>query len=628
MPPPAFAFLIVLLPGIWLAGSVIAQRITRDPGLARLLTPALALAPWLLAMHVVSLVARSFWIGLPVGTVFVAVGGALTWRRWASDKEKQPKSKRQSRPSRSAKKSRPPIAWAMWISAFVATMYLVPTAFGWWFHDEISVTGHLSMTAEIQNGIYPPRHLTFPGLELRYHYGFDLLVAAVASMLRLKVDDAIDIVTLLSWGYSWCLAWAIGERLIGPRWGLATAAVVLFGGGMPVFSTAQSLVLRLTGFSSVGGFTLNPPIVSYFFQHPWTLGFPLTFATILVVGQRDAATRWRRLGTIGILLVTLSFCQVVVFACLAGALLANEMVAEAKAGGFKASLTPLLPFAAVVLVASRLHGFFVASPATTAESMLEFRLFAIGGSPGGWASWHLQTFGLLLPLGVAGLFFLARERLLIALLLGGSLVVLNTLQYRFSWDIVKFATVTSVALSFGAAASLQRLFQLRPRSFGLTAGVVATIGLLAAGLLFPVVVGFYGKGTPFKRPIILGLADELAVDWLRRNVRAGEIVYRQSPAGLGYAQWGGLPQLIWDANTYHIGVPRSLIKERMEFVRMPVDEIDREALLRQRVRWLVLGPDETVWMNMVTPWIKNGHSVIRAQFGQMTIIEILGEMPP
>ena len=400
-------------------------------------------------------------------------------------------------------------------------------------------------------------------------------------------------------------AWAIGERLIGPRWGLATATVVLFGGGMPVFSMAPSLVWRLTGHSSVGGFDLNPPIVSYFFQHPWTLGFPLAFATILVVGQRDAATRWTRLGTIGILLVTLSFCQVVLFLCLAGALLANEMVAEAKAGGWKASLMPLLPFAGVVLVASRLRGFFVESPATAAEAMLEFRPFAMGGSLEGWASWHLQTFGLLLPLGVAGLFLLARERLLLALLLAGSLVVLNTFQYRFSWDVVKFATVASLALALGAAASPPTPVPASsavPRYHSRQSRHRRAVGCRL--LLFPAVVGFYGKGTKFKRPVTLAPDDELAVDWLRRNVRAGEIVYRKSPASLGYAQWGGLPQLIRDADAYHFGVPRSLIKERMEFVRTPVHDRDREALLRQRVRWLVLGPDETLWMHMVTPWIR------------------------
>ena len=85
--------------------------------------------------------------------------------------------------------------------------------------------------------------------------------------------------------------------------------------------------------------------------------------------------------------------------------------------------------------------------------------------------------------------------------------------------------------------------------------------------------------------------------------------------GLGYAQWGGLPQLLWDADTYYFGVPRDLI-ERLASrtswgaVRAPED------LLRQRVRWLVLDPGETSWLKVITtPWTKDGRAVVRAQFG-------------
>ena len=53
-------------------------------------------------------------------------------------------------------------------------------ALGWAFHDEQLYTGHTGIISQIQNGHYPPRHMTFPELEYRYHYGFDLAGAAVA----------------------------------------------------------------------------------------------------------------------------------------------------------------------------------------------------------------------------------------------------------------------------------------------------------------------------------------------------------------------------------------------------------------------------------------------------------------
>lgn len=634
--PLAFVLLVLLLPGVWLAGSAIARRLTQDHRLARLLSPALGLALWLLAVHIASLAARSFWIGLPVGTVLVATAGGIAWRLLAQASpaiEAKPSAtskgaRRASKPehpsSRTQKKYRPTIPWTMVLSAFLATAYLAPTALGWWFHDEVPVTGHLSMTSQIQNGIYPPRHLSFPELELRYHYGFNLLAAAVGSMLRLKVDNAIDLVTLLAWGYSWCLAWTIGERLVGPGWGAGTAAVVLFGGGMPVLSSTPTLAWRLAGFSLVGNDNLNPPVVSYFFQHPWTLGIPLALATLLVVSEREAPDRWTRLGAIGALLVALSFSQVVLFLCFTGALVVNEAVAEGR-HRWTRSLWPLLLLGAVVLIASRLHGFFVGSMVAQSGTMLEFRPLAFGGSLGGWVSWELQSFGLLLPLGVAGLLFLARERLLIALLAGGSLLVQSLFQYRFSWDIVKFATVTSLSLSIGAAASLRRLFQLRPRPLGLATGTLGTVGVLAAGLLFPLVVGFYGRDLPFVRPVTLSVEDARAVDWLRRNVRPGEIVYRQSPVALGYAQWGGLPQLQWDAETYYFGVPRDLIERRTRIDRSPVSVPDD--FLRLRVRWLVLDLSETSRLKLITRWTSDGRAAVRAQFGPLTIIEILGAIP-
>jgi len=374
---------------------------------------------------------------------------------------------------------------------------------------------------------------------------------------------------------------------------------------------------------AVGRDDLNPPVVSYFFQHPWTLGIPLAFAAILVVSARDAPAPWARTGALGILLVALSFCQTVLFLCLVGALVVAEPVAEGKIVWPRA-LRTLLLLGAVLLVASRLHGFFAPSPAG-AENMIELRPLSLGGSGVGWVSWHLQTFGLLLPLGVVGLLLLVRERLLVSLLAAGSLLVLNSFRYRWSWDIVKFATVASLALSFGASASLRRLFELRPRPLGRAAGALAAVGLVAAGLLFPFVVGFYGHGVPFpKSPVALSPADEQAVDWLRRSVRPGEVVYRRGGAGRGYAQRGGLPQLVYDRDTTYFGLPRRLFAERERFLETPVSE--PEALLRQGVRWLVLERSDEAMARLIDRWIVEDRAIVRAHCRPLTIVEVPGEI--
>src|SRR5205814_5577471 len=54
--PVAFVLLVLLLPGVWLAGSAIARRLAREPVVARVLAPVLAVALWLTAIHAASLV--------------------------------------------------------------------------------------------------------------------------------------------------------------------------------------------------------------------------------------------------------------------------------------------------------------------------------------------------------------------------------------------------------------------------------------------------------------------------------------------------------------------------------------------------------------------------------------------
>jgi hypothetical protein len=615
--PEAFVLLVVLLPGVWLAGWLLADRLTLSRSVALVLAPALALSMWLLAVHVTSLAARSFWVGITLGTGTVAAAGVFFWLRSRGHVEPPP-----FRSFIASERS-------MLLAAIAVTIYLAPTALGWAFHDELAMTGHFSIASEIENGIYPPRHLTFPEIELRYHYGFDLLVASIASMLRLRVDNAIDLVTLAAWGYSWCLAWVAGERLVGRSWGPVTAAVVLFGGGIPFFSSAPSFakvqtpIFRLLGLGAVGPDDLSPPLVSNFFQHPWTLGIPLALATIVVVSMRDAPDRRARWAAMAILLLALSFCQTVLFLCLAGALFVSEWLAHYKTDR-RSALAAVILLGVTVALATRLHGFFAPLPEGS-EMMIEPRSEPLGGSLAGWASWHAQSFGLLLPFGVVGLTLLAGERLLVALLVVGSLLVLNLLRYRLSWDIVKFAGVASLALSFGVAATLRRVWTLRAHSLWNGAAAIAFLGVVATGSIFPFVVGFYGEGNPFARsPLELPNDDKLAVDWLRRRILPGEVVYRRGWAGRGYAQWGGLPQLVYDRDTTMFGLPRRLLEGREELLQRLTS--DPQALLQTRVRWVAVDTSsDPIARALDHPG--DQQLIARAQFGTVTIFEVNGVVP-
>src|SRR5262249_44059557 len=168
---------------------------------------------------------------------------------------------------------------------------------------ELLMSGHQAIAAQIQNGIYPPRHGTFPHCLFRYHYGFDLLVALVGSMTRLSVERSIDVVTLASLFYAWCLAWGIGERVAGEGRGWIVPITLRFAGPFAFFFPPMGrpeMLYRWLGIVQVGRAGLNPCFASYFFQHPWSISVPLALAVLRVALEPELGrAKWRA----GVLLV-------------------------------------------------------------------------------------------------------------------------------------------------------------------------------------------------------------------------------------------------------------------------------------------------------------------------------------
>jgi len=56
-------------------------------------------------------------------------------------------------------------------------------------------------------------------LLLRYHYGFDLAAAIVTGLLRIRVDQAVDLLTLALWPLMFLLLWRLGEHFGGSKGG-------------------------------------------------------------------------------------------------------------------------------------------------------------------------------------------------------------------------------------------------------------------------------------------------------------------------------------------------------------------------------------------------------------------------
>jgi hypothetical protein len=364
-------------------------------------------------------------------------------------------------------------------------------------------------------------------------------------------------------------------------------------------------------------------MVSYLFQHPWDLGLPLGLTAILVHLDDPASGRARaslRLGALGLLVAATGLSQAALFAALAASLAVAEILDRGRPTAGRA-LGSLLAIGAGVAVAGQLGMMFL--PQDAAESSLIVQPW-VAGSPADSGLWVLATYGLLLPLGLAGLACVRRGRVLLGLLVVGGLVVVQVVRYRFSWDMAKFATVSALGLSIAASATLHRLFALRPRIASLTLGVALLVGSTAAGVSYPLIFAFRPDLVPeevFARgPAELTADDAEAVRWLRPRVGADEAVFRRYTFGQAYAQLGGLP-VPWFDNlvpTHGFAGWRLRARERL-LTTMPDDP---DAWLAQHVAWFVLAPEDEPLASHAERWIARGRAREVARFGKLRVIRL------
>ena len=613
-PQPAAA--IALLPfvaAIFWGARVATRRATLDDLMARLTVPAVAGSVWLLAVHTIGLITHSFPRGLWIGTIVAGVAAATLG---GSDRRRGHSLVR-------------PFPCAMWIPAIVATLLFTPAALGWSFHDELWHAGHQSITSQIQNGIYPPRHGVFPAFLLRYHYGFDVLVAMVGTIARLPVERAIDAVTIVAWFYTWCLAWGLGERLLGTRRGWILPIAVLFAGSFTsilALSATPGTVYLLLGLAKVGGATVNPPLVSYFFQHPWTIGIPLALATLGLGLDRSAGRRKWRVGVLLVLFLALAISQIVLFLALLSTVSLVQCVLHLRRAP-RESLAWIAGAAVTLAVATRLGGFFASVPHTGSE--IELRAWSQTGRAASNIIWNLVTFGWTLPLGIAGLVLLLRRDIAWGLVLSGvstgGLVLLNLLRFTHSWDIVKFGTAAMFALGIASSIVIAQLWSASARPLARPAAILVLVLAAFPGVGFLTCFAMSAPGIPpqpfFSQPPPVVANDRAAIAWLRRQARAGDLVFCAPELAPRYAQIGGLPVLQIDAGTMGFGFPIDVLQRRQVIIsRVPMDP---QAYRAEGVRWIVAaGNSRFVPPERLADWRQRGAIVEVQRFGDVAIYEI------
>ena len=124
---------------------------------------------------------------------------------------------------------------------------------------------------------------------MKYHYGVDLLVASVSTVLfHADIEGTLHALTIALFGYSFALLWLLGEALIGGALGGALLGVLglLAGGYQLMCRDKDPLSLLLMGDCGPIGTWITPPFLSNFLQHTWTFGTPLALAALLVFTRR------------------------------------------------------------------------------------------------------------------------------------------------------------------------------------------------------------------------------------------------------------------------------------------------------------------------------------------------------
>ena len=356
---------------------------------------------------------------------------------------------------------------------------------------------HLGLAASIQAGGFPPVLPWNPWLSAPYHYGVDLLVGLLAP----PVGPDLAFVTELLGAYVWMSFVLVVGALVLKRgsWivALAVLPLLLTPGSWSLVFDAPPDILKLpvpTGTSATGVPASLGAVYWSSSQFPWVQGtrifevsspniwkplFVLAYALTIVVLERAAAGRRTRSGAltlaalVGFLGLVAEMVALLVLA-LWGILEAAQFLRDRqrRAGGAWAALHAAAgPMVAAVLLA--VGGGVVSGVLTgSAGAGLSLAWIDDPGSRRPFGSFTELPGGLsLLGLGVVPVIAAAllawRDRLVLALAIGGSLFLLAALAVRYEFSPHDVTRLDGYARNFTLLTLLvalsSRLQSWRPR---------------------------------------------------------------------------------------------------------------------------------------------------------------------
>ncbi|MFO0723389.1 MAG: hypothetical protein U1E65_06390 [Myxococcota bacterium] len=496
--------------------------------------------------------------------------------------------------------------------AFIAVRYQM--------HDEHPIFGHASMVEELRNGAFPPYLPPIPRLDVRYHYGFDLLSGALARGFGLSTDNAIDLVTVALVILMSFTAAAAVSALGAYRSAPFAAFAIHFGAGLAWLILAgvpgrHPRCLVQYHHPSCSAELFPTPFLNVF-QHPVAVGVPLflLFFTVFLAWAQ-ASYRRRPLGYLLLLILpALAMGQVVYFAL---GLLATSfaLLISREAHLFRR----FLPIAGLGLLLAILSGGMFSPTPLNDSGLLVFLERPGFPSPSAWAILRYNAINLgvgFLALPVLGLLALARGdpqaadpyrarslgspsftrqlglRIWVAFAVGGALAP-QLMTYTRSWDIVKFPSAAAFILSLLWVATVDHALGLRGWRWLQRAGRVL---LLGSGILAFIFVAFpleqslrlYDLGNSSADPGVKSV-----IEWFRaKGVVRSELILAQSNVASELAVYGGLSVVGSDYDLLTQGLRRSWLERQDQLAEKARASMDPVALEDLGVSWLVYSDEE------------------------------------
>lgn len=625
---PWLSLLSVLIPIIYLDINSILRSLTNDRECSSILCPGITITWLILSIHIVSLISHSFAFGLPTAIISITI--ILT------TVQRSIKGTESSFHSNEKQISNKLVVRKTLLAGFLWTVPMLPVLLFFDIHDRVAAIGHFSTMSQITNGFYPPRLIFFPDQAFRYHFGIDTLAASIAGILRLRQDIVYSILTLFFWNYIFHLSAFIGRRLWHEKTGIIAGSVVLLTGGIPLICEIanfnHSTIFTLAETCEINSFLTNPPLASYILQPPFSLGIPLLLCSFILISSYEHASFRSNYDSIlwalvlGTFLLAISICHIVVFLIVLTSIAASVVLSRPRSNR---SRDYLLLFLTVLVLyfATKLGGFFT-PPSKSSSLSFPLGLTFKGYARNFFASvkWNIITFGILGALGFYEIYnnrkSLRNERTLfrVAFCTVVATIAVNIFYYKFSWDIIKFALISSVCLSIFAAKIMANISRYQRRFYS----IMILIALCPALFWFQ-----YWKnatnaalhGDLFNKWYqwrALPSADQNAIEFLRRHIQPTDLVYVREGIYLMYAIWGGLPEYRGSENGSGAhGILDTAIQHRLNLLRSP---ISINALIKEGVRYLVISPaDHIIGLDNLE---HAGLLQPQAVFGQLRIYDL------